>query len=301
MTQQANLDSHFKPTGMPIMNTYNHRQRHSPSRRGIAPLELVMALPILAAVWMLLMWLGKAVVVQSEVTVEARRQTTAERFDVTDGKPLRFLENGLVTGDETTLSRTVNQEVAVSRLTERLPTPASTFTMQAGTWDHRQLPLDDAPSWTEIGTIAASGKLAGVQQAIADVKNIAADPGDFTAGAFASIGGGSGGGSSAGVGPVPESEKLDTSGSETDPEKLRRRRDAADEKLRQLRPQRTESEIALAKLVAEEKVLSVSTDVKKLQSVREQLEIERNRLWRLDSEIHYYQTERDNADDALNA
>jgi hypothetical protein len=289
------------------MNTNDRRENHPRIRKGIAPLELVLALPMLAAFWVLLMWLGKAVVAQAHVTVEARRQTTAERFDVTEGDPLLFFNNGLVTGDETTLSRTVEQRVPVNRLTERLPIPESTFAMQAGTWDHRQLPLDDAPSWTEIVTIAASGKLAGFQGAIATVMNIADDPGDFATGAFASIGGGSGGGTSGDGVPLPESEKLDDSNvdpdkrSESDPEKLKKRRDNADEKLNQLQPQLLESNLEVLKLEALETALSATTNHEKLRSVREQLEIERYRNWRIKSDIRYYKTDRDRAQSALDA
>lgn len=282
------------------MNALYRRNDLPRSRRGVAPLELVLALPMLAAFWMLLMWLGEAVVAQTHATVEARRQTTAERFDVTEGDPLLFLQNGLVTGDQTTLSRTVEQRVAVNHVTEKLPIPESTFTMQAGTWDHRQLPLDDAPSWAEMTTIAVSGGLSRLQGVIADVKGIADDPEDFAAGAFASIFGDSGGGTSGGGAPIPEPiPEPEASTKEVNPEKLRKRRDDADEKLRQLEPQKLASQIELAKLVAEDELLSLSTDPKKRQSVRDQLEIERNRLWRLNSDIEYYKTDRDNAQKAL--
>jgi len=266
----------------------------SKNRQGIAPLELVLALPLLAAVWVMMMYLGKAVVAKAQVTAEARRQTTAERFDVSDGKPLRFLENGLITGEEVTLTRQVDQKVNVSRFTRNLPTPVSEFTMQAGTWDHRQLPLDEAPSWDEIGTIAVSGGLSGLQDVVTEVQSIVRDPGDFASGAFGSLGG-SGGGGGGGGAPVPQGDKLDSSQSEVDRQKLRDRARKADEKLKELEPQLRQARLDLLKLTAEEAGETVTLDADELRSVREQIAIEKNRIWRLERDIDYYRTERDEA------
>ena len=273
-------------------------KRHSKSRTGIAPLEFVMALPLIAAVWVLLMWLGKAVIAQAQVTAEARRQAVSERFEVKGGKPLRFLENGLATGDETTLVKKVDQKIAGNRLTRNLPTPESSFMVQAGTWDHRQVALDDAPSWEEITTIAIGGGLSGVQNAIAEVKNIANDPGDFASGAFASLGGSSGGLGGGGA-DVPNGTSLSTDNSDVDPEKLRARRAAADAKLRQLEPELREARLNLLKLNAEAAGETITLDDDELRSVREQIAIEENRIWRLQRDIDYYRTERDNANRAL--
>lgn len=148
-------------------------------RQATASLELTMCMPLLVAMLLLILWQGITMVGFSEVTVEARENAWKQRFDHPPGTPLVFLqgdilenarlaESDLVTGDS---SRTYK----IARVVDWLPSPKSKMTLAAGSWDYRQLPLDELPNWKTHGLMAVSARLGGFQNLISQAGNILND------------------------------------------------------------------------------------------------------------------------------
>jgi hypothetical protein len=143
------------------MTTIRQRYRQ---RAAVATLELVLCMPILLALAVAIVWLGMAVVGQSEVTVQARHQAWGKRFEQPAGKALNFLSEDIVSGEAT-------GEVNVSPLVDDIAPPESSHDVMADPWDHESLPLERPPHWEQYATAAVNAKTGKVQVAYTDARN----------------------------------------------------------------------------------------------------------------------------------
>lgn len=134
-------------------------------QQGIATLELVMCMPILLLLMVGIVWLGFSVVGQSEVTVEARHKAWQQRFETGSSKALNFLDDDYVNEEAST-------EVRVSPLLDDVSGPESSHDVAQGTWDHRKLDLNQAPSWELYLTAALNAKTGGAQVAYEDARSM---------------------------------------------------------------------------------------------------------------------------------
>lgn len=144
-------------------DTFN-RRFGSVVRRGMAPLEFVMALPVLLLLMVSITWLGFSVIGQTEVLVEARNLAWKRRFENLSDKPLIFpmkVSLPLIPAyseDSDFATETVSKKVDVSPIFSMVPGPSASHTVMAGSWDWRALPLSDPPNFDEMKTMAITGK-----------------------------------------------------------------------------------------------------------------------------------------------
>ncbi len=132
-------------------------------RAGSATLELVLSMPILLALIVGIVWLGSAVIAQTEVTIEARHKAWSKRSDPT-GTALLFLKDDVV-------SDQASQTVSVSPIFDDTESPESSHDVMASAWDFEKLPMDEPPNWKLYALAAANAKTAGIQTGYVDARN----------------------------------------------------------------------------------------------------------------------------------
>jgi hypothetical protein len=144
-----------------------------PSRRGIATLEFVMAMPVLLLLMVGLTWLGYSVIGQSEVIVEARNKAWQKKFTNAADNPLIFPSaKGVYSRDKDYVTGTASKQVNVSNVFKGIPGPSSTHTILAGSWDHTAMPLSDPPNKKLIISTAISGRLGKLQISLGNFENL---------------------------------------------------------------------------------------------------------------------------------
>ncbi len=162
------------------MNKNNLRHsrchRRSRQRRGTATFEFLMSMPLLFSMIILITWMGFSVVGQSEVTVQARYDAWQKRFDDPPGTPLVFLQGDILEEAELVEKDIISGEAEtsfeISPLVDDMDSPEARIQLMVGTWDHRQLPLDELPNYKTHGLMAASALLGGFQNLIVQAGNI---------------------------------------------------------------------------------------------------------------------------------
>lgn len=211
-------------------------------RHGVAPLEFVMALPILFALMLLIIWEGYWFIGRAEVTVTARNDAWKQRFDNLADNPLSFPilpEHDLPvlpkynTGADYAKKK-ATKTVEFKPVFARAGDPSSEHTLLAGSWDFKAMPLDKPPSFALmakaglIGSfggildiVSAGGDPVGLIKKFAEAKNEAGRIGRDTQSSTSNVGkggddagsGGSGGGTGGtggtGGGKSPEEAKKD--------------------------------------------------------------------------------------------
>lgn len=133
-------------------------QTRATRSRGVASLEFVLVFPILLMLTAVIFWVGGLVVEKSRVVIRARAGAWTARHDDRSAKPFDFTVRGDV-------QREASGQAPLRPpfLRSMTPTPKSHHLVLAGTWDHRDVPLDRPPHWELAGTLAAStpGQVAG--------------------------------------------------------------------------------------------------------------------------------------------
>jgi hypothetical protein len=216
------------------------------ARAGIAPLEFVMALPVLLLLIVGITWLGFTMIAQTEVLIEARNKAWKRRFEDISKKPLYFpLLIGLYDEKKDYAHETATKKVNVSPLFNLARAPAAGHTILAGSWDHQAMSFKDPPD-LKLMAVAAGIGLFGtgldVAASLDDPLGLLQEAGNFlssgkntqtqTANSISNIGKGEstpGGGGTAPGGPsTPNSDqgKAQTEANrQKDKEKLEKRRD----------------------------------------------------------------------------
>lgn len=112
-------------------------------RRGIASLELVMALPVILTLMVALLTLGSAGTAMTSATIEARNDAWRARSEVSADDTALKLSRESTTN--TLVSRTASKQgVSISpRISLAAANPQ--HTVMGGSWDHRMLPMDSPP------------------------------------------------------------------------------------------------------------------------------------------------------------
>jgi uncharacterized membrane protein YgcG len=149
-------------------------------RRGIAPLEFVMALPLLFLLMLCIIWEGYWLIGRAEVTITARNDAWKQRFDNLADNPLSFpilpdhdlpvLPKYNATADYA--KKEATKKIEVSPAFDSVPGPKSAHTILAGSWDFKAMPLDTPPSFA----LMAKAGLIGSFGAILDIVSAGGDP-----------------------------------------------------------------------------------------------------------------------------
>jgi hypothetical protein len=159
------------------MHPYPQPSR-SISRRGIAPIEFAMSLPILLLLIVGIVWLGYIVVGQSQVIVQARTNAWAHRFENRSNAPLEFptaigsAANPLYDAEKDHATERATKEVHVSKVYDHFATPKSSHTVLAGSWDHRALPFNGFPEFELMAETMARGGMGNAQQVLNEIFNV---------------------------------------------------------------------------------------------------------------------------------
>jgi TadE-like protein len=200
-----------------------NRSRALLRSRGMAPLEFVMALPILLLLMVGIVWLGFFVIGQTEVTIEARNKAWKKRFVNEKQVPFMFptgigdAKNPEYPGDADYVTETSTTKVEVSPIFAMIPGPKSSHTILAGSWDHSAMPFDKPADWKLVKFALLSAVTGELQILATDIGNIEQLIADQVAQAAASAaaklaglgnggGGGGGGGSFDDIGAPPASK-----------------------------------------------------------------------------------------------
>jgi len=123
-------------------------------RRGSAPVEFVMALPVLLLMFVLILSVGLFFLSQVKATVTARSDTFQQRSSARSSRPLAY-SSQTSTGD--IYSRTATD-------TPDYPSPAVNFgsvsveqSVLGGSWDHRELLQGNGPHWKDMAKASVFG------------------------------------------------------------------------------------------------------------------------------------------------
>jgi hypothetical protein len=133
-------------------------------RRGLATLELVMALPVMLTLVVALVWLGFSIVGQAEVNVEARDAAWQKRFDRWGQSPFDFVARQRVEESE-------QQTVDVTPLLSGLPGPKNQHAVETSTWGHRSNQFEKLPNLALYADVASAAKTAGMKSSFRDLKS----------------------------------------------------------------------------------------------------------------------------------
>jgi hypothetical protein len=133
-------------------------------RRGIATLEFAMCLPVLLALFVLIVWLGANLIGQSEVTVVARHKAWAERFQVSQGSG-----NPLVFKADSPIQRDAETTVDISPIFAGQAPPKTNHAILAGSWDHRQIDLNRPPNWSLYAKVGGRSASLSVQSLLGNL------------------------------------------------------------------------------------------------------------------------------------
>jgi hypothetical protein len=161
------------------MRTYVTNRRSAVRRyRGMAPLEFVMALPILLLLMVGIVWLGFFVIGQTEVIIEARNKAWKKRFVNEKQVPLMFptalgdIENPEYPGDADYVTETATTKVDVSPIFAMVPGPKSSHTILAGSWDHSAMPFKAPPDWSLVKYALVNSLTGKLQSAASIIQNL---------------------------------------------------------------------------------------------------------------------------------
>ena len=123
-----------------------HLQPYLPplcSPRGVASLELVLALPVLVLVFLCILWVGGISFRQAQVTVAARDAAWRQRGETSGAAPFRFGEAGRLASAER------SAQFVVSPVFRSFPSARSRHTVLVNAWDYRQIDLNSPPHWSQ--------------------------------------------------------------------------------------------------------------------------------------------------------
>ncbi|HEY1064722.1 MAG TPA: TadE/TadG family type IV pilus assembly protein [Pirellulales bacterium] len=132
-----------------------------PARRGEAPLEFVMVLPLIVFFLGGILWMGFFMDAHSRVAVRARHAAWKHRDEPGSGPAYRFRAEDPVEED-------ASESVKFSIFTN-LPPARSRHAVLVGAWDHRRSPLDSQPNWKLYTTLTTEAGRGAVQQALAQL------------------------------------------------------------------------------------------------------------------------------------
>lgn len=252
---------------------------------GVATLEFVMCIPLLATMMVLLVWLGFSVIGKAQVTTAARAKAWGKRFQESPGNVLLFLKDDFV-------SEKATQPVKISPIVDRMPPPTSKHVVMTSTWDHTSLPMDSAPHWKLYATVAVNAKTAGLQNGYTDAKNLVDNLAEVGQGALASLLDGFGSMDDLG----------DKSGSGASDEEKKQREQMRQDKLRlEQEIQRLDKEIlsTLGDIQATEVLILAEKDAEKKKALERELALQKVRLERMQSDRHDAKEELDAINEAL--
>lgn len=133
------------------------------SRRGTATLEVALSLPLLLTLMVAIIWLGASVIAQSQVIVDARHQAWNARNE-TPGTGLLFLKDDFI-------SKRSTEELNAGPMFKDFEAPESSHDIMVGTWDHRKLPLNQAPNWKQYVVAAGNAATGDLQTGATDAMN----------------------------------------------------------------------------------------------------------------------------------
>jgi hypothetical protein len=140
------------------------------TRSAMAPLEFVMALPVLLLLMVAITWLGFSVIGQTEVLVKARNKAWQRRFENASKKPLYFpILKGLYDEKSDYVFEQVKQRVDVSPIFSRVPGPEGGHMILAGSWDHRAMSFAEPPDLKLMAVAAAIGTFGNGLDAVASL------------------------------------------------------------------------------------------------------------------------------------
>jgi len=143
--------------GKAMIYRNNTRSLSSRTRCGIAPLEFVMALPLLFLLFICVTWLGFSVIGQTEVLVEARNKAWKRRFEDVSKNPLHFPILPTYDQDSDYVTEKATKRIRISPIFDRVPGPEASHTILAGSWDYASMPFDKPPDLELIATAATIG------------------------------------------------------------------------------------------------------------------------------------------------
>jgi hypothetical protein len=139
-------------------------KRHSAGRQGAATIEFVFALPILLLLMVCLTWLGFSMLNQAEVNVAARHQAWQHRYENSNVDPFVFTTHPGYQQNEDFAKGESEKPVNVSRLFDSVSSPKATSSVLAGSWDYRDLQLDEIPNWRLYGKAIVNAKTGDLQK-----------------------------------------------------------------------------------------------------------------------------------------
>jgi hypothetical protein len=129
-------------------------------RRAVATLEFVMALPLLFALMLCILWLGFWMIGKSELLIEARNKAWKERFKNASKEPLVFPVPGqslLYDKKKDYVTQEMTKRIDISPIFDAFAGPVAAHTILAGSWDHQAMGFERPPEIKLMAKAAAIG------------------------------------------------------------------------------------------------------------------------------------------------
>lgn len=130
--------------------------------RGLASLELVLALPLLLMLLAVVFFLGDGMIKANQTVVAARADAWSQRGSRPSADPFAFTrsstERSLVNG---AAEETIRSNAAIGLLSEA----TAEHTVMSGAWDYRDIDLNRPPSYAVYAKVASSGVVSTASMA----------------------------------------------------------------------------------------------------------------------------------------
>lgn len=139
-----------------------------PTRRGIATLELVLALPLILGLVVGLVWLGYCVIGGTRVLSQVRHDVWKNRFEKPVGQPFIFSRNNRIDAE-------VSEEISVTPILRSEEGARAKLATEGGNWDHRSIQFTSSPNLKIATELMLAAKLNGVIAQFEDLKASIAD------------------------------------------------------------------------------------------------------------------------------
>ncbi|QGJ70680.1 Hypothetical protein PBC10988_23780 [Planctomycetales bacterium 10988] len=142
------------------MNAHRARQRRwrrrQPLRKGMAPLEMVMSLPIMVGLFVLLLVVCDAAKQKALVITESRQAAWVQR-DAKQADQVFFF--GFRNGGDDMVAGAESREVMSPQFLGNFADARSSHEVMGGAWDFDELPLDSPVHFEEMGLVAVGGNV----------------------------------------------------------------------------------------------------------------------------------------------
>jgi hypothetical protein len=143
-------------------------QYRNGARRGSAPVEFVMAMPVLLLMFVLIMSVGVFFLGQLKATITARSDAFQQRTSQKSQRPLAYNQQ---TSKSDIFSKSATENPIYPSPKISFGAVTSKHAILGGAWDHRELLKGNGPHWDDMGKASIGGATNQISSLIDQFSN----------------------------------------------------------------------------------------------------------------------------------